>query len=107
MNELRQELEARSLSTKGLKTQLAARLISALKKEEEEGTNDSENKTETETETETVIEEEKYDIDDLERSEDGLMEVDKVEDEKIEEETSEVVEVRCCVVHDDFLFPRN
>lgn len=62
MNELRQELEARSLSTKGLKNQLVERLSEALK------------------------EEAKREIDELEKSGESFMEVDKVEDEKIDEE---------------------
>ncbi|XP_065200326.1 cell division cycle and apoptosis regulator protein 1-like [Planococcus citri] len=62
VNELRQELEARSLSTKGLKNQLVERLTEALKDEA------------------------KQEIDELEKSGENFMEVDKVEDEKIDED---------------------
>lgn len=50
MSELRQELEARLLSPKGLKSQLIARLTKALKTEAEKAEEEAVNKMEEEAE---------------------------------------------------------
>lgn len=44
LNDLRQELECRGLSSKGLKSQLIARLTKALRSEEEKEAEETENR---------------------------------------------------------------
>ena len=50
MNDLRKELEARTLSSKGLKSQLIARLTKAVKSEQEAEEQEAQNKDEDEEE---------------------------------------------------------
>lgn len=66
-----------------------------MKKEAEEEIETANKETESKAEPE-VIAEEKEDVDELDKSEESLMLVDKVEDEKMEEEGTDVVDVNFC-----------